>query len=137
MEFLTDKARRSAIDRIEHAVCRLANSDGAMKDLGYSDMTAIIDMLHGYQRCIEKELKGDAMSKNVKTTDDITIEAGQLDEVLSLHAQVKRFSRYDKNDIVDRAVAAKQVKAIERVMDILGIDYENASFNIIEGWVFE
>lgn len=77
------------------------------------------------------------MSRNVKTTDDITIEAGRLDEVLRLYSQVKLFSECEKNDIVDRAVAAKQAKAIEKVMDILGIDYKNACWDIVAGrWVF-
>ena len=61
----------------------------------------------------------------------------QLDEILTLYFQVKRFSEYNDNDLLDRAVAAKQAKAIEKVMNIIGIDYEDASFDIIEGWVFE
>lgn len=77
------------------------------------------------------------MSRNVKTTDDITIEAGQLDEVLRLYSRVKLFSECNANDIVDRAVATKQVRAIEKVMDILGIDYKNACWDVIAGrWVF-
>lgn len=77
------------------------------------------------------------MSRNVKTTDDITIEAGQLDEVLRLYSRVKLFSECNANDIVDRAVATKQVRAIEKVMDILGIDYKNACWDITAGrWVF-
>ena len=74
------------------------------------------------------------MSEN---TNNITVDYRKLDEILSLYFQVKRFSEYEENDVVDRAVAAKQAKAIEKVMDILGINYETAQWDIIEGWIFE
>lgn len=75
-----------------------------------------------------------------KTTDNITVDAKQLDEIISLYMDVVRYSEYEGNDMVDRAVASKQAKAIMKVMDILGIagrDINNAKWNIITGrWEF-
>lgn len=43
-----------------------------------------------------------------KTTDNITVDAKQLDEIITLYMDVVRYSEYEGNDVVDRAVASKQ-----------------------------
>lgn len=56
MFYMTDKARKSAIESIDLEISKLANSSGAVKDIGYLDVRSIIIDIGMLKKAIEDEL---------------------------------------------------------------------------------
>lgn len=58
MFYMTDRARKSAIESIDLEIDKLANSSGAVRDIGYLDVRSIIIDLGMLKKAIEEELTG-------------------------------------------------------------------------------
>ena len=56
MFYMTDNARRSAAERIDDIIIDLAQSSGAMRDMGATEVQDAINFLKMLQRAIGREM---------------------------------------------------------------------------------
>lgn len=57
MFYLTNEARISACKKLDDLILDLLHSEGAIKDLGYTEVREIAERLSMLQRAIEREMR--------------------------------------------------------------------------------